>query len=175
MTSSSVDSSEYTRNSSRKLEPVSIKLPMIRIENELIQTTSLKQETRKIFRKSLQSFKRPKQKLALKVHDLTDKIFKDLPQTLIKKLVISPKLTNKIMTSAESSLLHDKIEQKKRIEKRKLASWSRKQKPYTRIFNETESNLENYHEIDKRNLSLLARPISPWMYQGRSRHLSVFS
>lgn len=175
MTSSSVDSSEFTRNSSRKLEPVSIKLPMIRIETELLQTTSLKQETRKIFRKSLQSFKHPKQKLALKVHDLTDKVFKDLPQTLIKKLVMSPKLTNKIITSAESSMLNDKIEQKKRIEKRKLANWSKRQKPFNRIFKEIENSSDHSHEIDKRNLSLITRPISPWMYQGRSRHLSIFS
>jgi hypothetical protein len=148
---------------------------MNKIEVEVLEKPCPKPQQ---FRNSFQALKKPKQKLALKVNDLTDKIFKDLPVNMNKTLVVSPKLTTKIIASAESSLLNERTEHKKRFEKRqKLVSWARRKKsPFEHVFKDLSGNSEfSSEKREKVNASTLARPASPWLYQGRSRYYSVFS
>lgn len=161
----------------KKHKPIPIKLPMIRIENEILCNQPTVKIRTKSIRNSLQNLKKSREKKAIKLNDLTDTVFKDLPKSLLKDIVISPKLTNKILAVMDSGIFSEcKSEKKKRSARRANCLSNSKKSPFENIFKDLDNPYEYTQEYrKKKNVSVMVRPVSPWLYQGKSRHYSIFS
>ena len=104
---------------------------------------------------------------------------KDLPKTLFKSIVITPRRTSRIFASMDTSSSYEpnKLLKKSRKSYRHRMDFTKqvKNSMLDKIMKEIEITSENTKAKNKKNGSSIVRPISPWLYQGNSRRFSIFS
>ena len=173
--SSAERTDSYKKEKKHEISP--IKLPTVRIESEIVCSKPRVRVRTKPARNSLKNLKTSKERKAVKLHDLTDSVFRDLPKSLLRDIIISPKLTNKIFAAIDSGLFSEsRSDMRKRSARRTNCLSNSKKSPFENIF----KDLDNYYEYTqeyrkKKNASVMVRPVSPWLYQGKSRHYSIFA
>lgn len=175
-TFSSVEGMEIHKKE-KKHEIFLIKLPTIKIENEFMCNKPKVKVRTKPIRDSLKNLKKSKERKVVKLNDLTDSVFRDLPKSLLKDIVISPKLTNKIFAAIDSGLFSEsRSDMRKRSARRANCLSNSKKSPFENIFKDLDNSYEYTQEYrKKKNVSVMVRPVSPWLYQGKSRHYSIFA
>jgi hypothetical protein len=169
---------ETSKNFYKREYQSPIKLPKIKIEYESnLSTPVLKPETRK--QRTLEkTMQKPQDRQAIKLNDVTETLSKDLPKTLFKSIVISPKRTSKIFAAIECTNPNDQnksIKNPNSFKDRKEILKKKKNAMLDKILQEIEITSEFSKERKKNHGSSIVRPISPWLYQGNSRRYSIFS
>ena len=115
---------------------------------------------------------------AIKVNDITESVSKDLPKTLFRSIVITPRKTSKIFASFDNSTLCESknYQGSRRIYKNKKNIFKQHK---NQALEKIMKDIENVSELCKNNkgfqASPITRPISPWLYQGNSRRFSIFA
>ena len=116
---------------------------------------------------------------AIKVNDITESMSKDLPKTLFRSVVITPRRTMRIFASIDvSSSCEPRIYQGSRRDYRNnKRNLFKLQKNHG--LEKIMKDIENVSVLGKNSRGLqgspATRPVSPWLYQGNSRRYSIFA
>jgi hypothetical protein len=174
-TRSSKDSFKYT-SIKRSEAQTPIYLPTIKndldyfYESPVVEIKKIKKE--KLMENVIQ---RNKARQALRVTDVTESLSKDLPRTLFRTIVITPKQKSKIFATIVENVRNETVVLG-RLGKRADEARNRSSSPPKRkIENKIRDITENTEYGGRRKHNLSVRPVSPWMYQGNSRRFSIFS
>jgi hypothetical protein len=155
--------------------PSPVWLPKIKIDAEvqfIAPIIRIQAKNHRSFDKTINKIKNLK---AIRVNDITETMSKDLPRTLFRSIVISPRRTSKIFASIDFS---QSCEPKsyKRSPKTKNSSPSKIKNPnLDKLLKEIGQSSEGFRNYKQTPPNSVTRPISPWLYQGTSRRFSIFS
>lgn len=161
----------------KKSEISPIRLPRIKIDadpNFLIPVVKIKSKPHKSLEKTLYKIKNMK---AIKVNDITETMSKDLPKTLFRNIVISPRQTSKIFASIDISQSYEAKSHKSTPSPYRKTKTFRSQSHnpgLEKILKEIENTSEFFKATRAGKGTSATRPISPWLYQGNSRRFSIF-
>lgn len=168
--------SKKSRNKSEASRPV--KLPSIKVEteNELLLKSKLNNSISK--KRRMSRVKTMNVKSPVKIMDLTDKVFKDIPKFVSQISVVTPKLKSKLLVNGDSSasdeLCRNVGRNNRTLKKNRVVSGAMKRSPLAVMRKELENSLEYIKEYrNKKDKDSFNRAISPWVYQGSTKY-SIF-
>lgn len=166
-----------TRKTRNKSEAnFTVKLPAIKVEKDtelsfIKKPVRLPTRKKKIVKLKMMDVKSP-----LKVMDLTDKVFKDIPKFATETSIVTPKLRTKKLGYADSPKSEETWKEMKisKSLKKNIILCPVRQSPNYFLKKESEKALNYVKEYRAKKVqSTLNRAISPWGYQGISNY-SIF-
>ena len=161
-----------------------VKLPSIKVEtdNELVLMRKVNNQILK--KRRMGRVRTLNEKGPIKIMDLTDKVFKDIPKFVSQVPVVTPKVKSKLVPIIDSPVSDEtcriiaryyrtlnKNQKKKKNEENTVVG---KVKKLSRLSKDSENSLEYIQEYRNKKLkNSFTKAISPWVYQDTIKH-SVF-
>lgn len=154
-----------------------VRLPAIKVEKEKESSFVRKPAKLPVRRKKIVKLKTMNIKSPLKITDLTDKVFRDIPKFVIETSIVTPKLRTKKLGCIDSPKSEEnwkEIKSSKSLKKNNMILCPVRHAPGIIAKKESEKAMSYVKEYGaKKDKGTFNRAISPWAYRGISSY-SVF-